>query len=81
MITIRTIADITADRQVVVSLPPETPVGRAELVVTVAPQVESGLGGGALRRRFGSVRSGNGNSADNERIDADVGRAYALRVL
>jgi hypothetical protein len=76
MITIRTIADITADRQVVVSLPPETPVGMAELVVTVAPQAQPSPNGGALRKRFGSARSGDGRSADNERIDADLARAY-----
>jgi len=76
MITFRTFAEITADRQVVVSLPPETPIGRAELVVTVAPQENTPSPPGSLRRRFGAVRSGDPRSADNERIDADLARAY-----
>jgi predicted DNA-binding antitoxin AbrB/MazE fold protein len=29
-----------------------------------------------LRRHFGAWRSGDPNSADNERIDADLARAY-----
>jgi hypothetical protein len=76
MITVRTITDITTDRQVVVSLPPETPVGRAEVVVTVEPQEVAPGGAGALRGRFGSVRGGDSASADNERIDADLTRGY-----
>jgi hypothetical protein len=75
MITIRTSADITADRQIVLSLPPETPLGKAELVVTVAPVADSSSKGG-LRRRFGNVHSGDAQSSDNERIDADLARAY-----
>jgi hypothetical protein len=31
---------------------------------------------GAVRRLFGAVASGNQFSADNERIDADLARAY-----
>ncbi len=36
MITFRVSADIKADRQIVLTLPPEVPTGKAELVVTVA---------------------------------------------
>ena len=75
MITFRTIADITADRQVVVTLPPETPIGKAELVVTVSPQQRGSLSKGTLRQRFGTVRSGNGRAADNDGIDADLNRS------
>lgn len=69
MITFRTSAEITADRRVVVNLPPETPIDRAELVVTVAPAQDAPSLNGSLRRRFGNVHSGDARSADNERID------------
>ncbi len=35
MITMRLTADISADRRVVLTLPPEVPTGKVELVVTV----------------------------------------------
>jgi hypothetical protein len=70
MITIRTTTDVTTDRQIVVTLPPETPIGKAEIVVTVAPQGGEPVKNGDLRRRFGTVHSGDANGADNERIDA-----------
>jgi hypothetical protein len=35
MITLRITADVQADHRVVLTLPPEVPTGRAELVVTV----------------------------------------------
>ncbi len=36
MITFRIATDVKDDRQVVLTLPPEVPTGKAELVVTVA---------------------------------------------
>lgn len=75
MITIRTIADVTVDRQVIVCLPPETPLGKAELVVTVAPQEETALPRSVLRNRFGAVHSGDARGADNDRIDDDLAQA------
>ncbi|MCI0462858.1 MAG: hypothetical protein L0Z62_38415 [Gemmataceae bacterium] len=41
MITFRISADIKADRQIVLRLPPEVPTGQAELVITVAPQTSA----------------------------------------
>lgn len=76
MITIRTFADVTADRQVTLNLPPETPIGRAELVVVIAHQEQSFESRGTLRQRFGAVHGGDANAADNEQIDADLARAY-----
>lgn len=76
MITFRTSAEITADRRVVVRLPPETPIGRVELLVSVSPVEIAPSPSGSLRRRFGTVHSGDANSADNQRIDADLARAY-----
>ena len=40
MITIRVSADIKDDRRVVLVLPPEVPVGKSELVVSVAPETK-----------------------------------------
>ena len=61
---------LAVDRQVVVTLPPETPIGRVELLITVAPQQNSESTHGSLRQRFGTVHSGDSRSADNEHIDA-----------
>ncbi len=36
MITVRVSADIHEDRRVVLTLPPEVPVGRSELIVSIA---------------------------------------------
>jgi hypothetical protein len=76
MITYRTSMEISDDRRVVLILPPETPVGKADLVVTVAPKEEPVSSRGNLRRYFGAVRSGDSRSADNDRIDGDLARAY-----
>ncbi len=75
MFTIRTSTEITADRQIVLSLPPDTPLGKADLVVTVAPAGDPSSKG-RLRQRFGNVHSGDPRLADNERIDADLARSY-----
>lgn len=37
MITFRVSADVKDDRQIVLTLPPEVPTGKMELLVTVAP--------------------------------------------
>jgi hypothetical protein len=51
MITFRTSTDIPADRQVKLTLPPEVPTGRAELVVSVA-DTQREEHDPALERRF-----------------------------
>jgi hypothetical protein len=38
MITFRISADVSDDRQVTLTVPPEVPVGKNELVVTVVPR-------------------------------------------
>lgn len=75
MFTIRTSAEITADRQIVLSLPPDTPLGNAEVVVTIAPAVDPATKG-CLRERFGTAHGGDPRAADNERLDADLARSY-----
>jgi hypothetical protein len=77
VITFRTLTEIPEDRRVVLTLPPETPIGEAELLVTVAPQRRpADPRRGGLRRQLGGARTGDPRSADNERIDADLSRAY-----
>jgi hypothetical protein len=78
MVTIRTFADIPDDRQIVVSLPTDIPVGRAELVVTIVPEENGTSPTADIRRRFGSVHSGDSRSADNEQIDADLANGYSV---
>jgi hypothetical protein len=76
MITFHTSTEIPSDRRVVLNLPPDTPTGKADLVVTIAPHAAPTLSRGKLRSRFGTVNSGDSRSADNERIDSDLARAY-----
>jgi len=42
MITIRVSADVKDDRQVVLTLPPEVPTGRTELIISIAPDEPEG---------------------------------------
>ncbi|HLN33181.1 MAG TPA: hypothetical protein VK395_35955 [Gemmataceae bacterium] len=42
MMTIRVSINIDDDRRVVVTLPPEVPIGEADLVVTVVPRAPNG---------------------------------------
>ena len=41
MITVRVSADIHEDRRVVLTLPPEVPLGRSELIVSVTAESDS----------------------------------------
>jgi len=76
MITFHLSADVKEDRRVVLTLPPETPLGDAELVVTVTSRPAVLKHAGKVRRHFGAVNSGDSRSGDNERIDADLARVY-----
>lgn len=76
MITFHLSTEVTEDRRVILNLPPETPLGETELRVTIEPRQAGDKQGGGLRRHFGAVRSGDPRSGDNDRIDADLARAY-----
>jgi hypothetical protein len=43
----------------------------------LSPRVEGSTQSGSFEQLFGSWDSGDENSADNERIDADLAREYA----
>jgi hypothetical protein len=52
MITVRVSADIDEDRRVVLTLPPEVPVGRSELIVSIAEtRPEASRPGSSLAER------------------------------
>ena len=76
MITFRTSTEVSSDRRVVLTLPPETPVGRMELVVMVTSQQGDVSQRGSLRRHFGVIHGCDPQSADNDGIDADLAREY-----
>ena len=80
MNTFRTSAEITPDHRLVVALPPEMPIGTAEVVITVAPAAAVPPNGtpaaqGSFRKQFGAIRGGDPNVADNDRIDTDLANA------
>ncbi|MGD9633714.1 MAG: hypothetical protein AB7G28_14905 [Pirellulales bacterium] len=74
MNTFRTSTEITLDDRIVVALPPEMPLGTAEVIVTVAVQNGEPPHRGNLRSLFGSVHGGDEHAANNGRIDADLNR-------
>jgi hypothetical protein len=68
MITLRLTTDVTADRRVVLNLPPEVPTGKADLVVTVeSPQVRPPWGVPAAEIR--GIAAGNGSPPDDATVD------------
>ena len=75
MVTIRTSAEIPQDRRLVLILPPDTPLGEADLVITVAPKSGVPIDKSASEF-FGAVRGGDATAADNDRIDRDLNQAY-----
>ena len=76
MNTFRTSTEITPDHRLVLTLPPEMPLGTAEVVVTISPQNGSPASCGNLRSHFGAIHGGDPRAADNDRIDADLSDAY-----
>lgn len=68
MITLRITAEVADDRRVVLTLPPEVPTGKAELVVTVgSPQVGQPRGVPASEIR--GIAAGNGPVPDDATIE------------
>ena len=63
MITLRLTADISADRRVVLTLPPEVPTGKVELVVTVdSPPPKR-----PLPKGIGKYHSGKADTSERAR--------------
>ena len=78
MITFRISADIKADRQIVLTLPPEVPTGQAELVVTVAPQnsAESKRPGTSLAEWAEANAEDRGDRLSSEDVEGFTGRRF-----
>lgn len=78
MISFRVFAEIKDDRQVVLDMPAQVPVGEAELVVTVEPR-----SGQAAKRRATSLADwAEGNAEDwgdqlsSEDVESFTGRRF-----
>jgi hypothetical protein len=67
MITVRMSAEVKDDRRVVLTLPPEVPTGRAELVVTVQPSKVNQPRGVPASEILG-IASGNGMPPDDDTV-------------
>jgi hypothetical protein len=70
MITLRITADVTDDRRVVLTLPPEVPTGQTDLVVTVESQRASppqpwGVPANEIR----GISAGNGPPPDDATVE------------
>lgn len=70
MITLRTTAEVTDDRQVVLTLPPTVPTGRAELVVTIGTPAEmQSHSRGVPAADVRGIGAGNGPLPDDAEVD------------
>lgn len=70
MIALRVTAEVTDDRRVVVTLPPEVPTGRAELVVTVeSPNGTSSQPRGVPAEAVRGIGAGAGEPPDDATVE------------
>ncbi len=78
MITFRMSAEVNEDRRVLVVLPPEVPVGKAELVVTVAAELpEDKKPGRTSLADWAEANAENwGNRLNSEKVDGFTGRRF-----
>jgi hypothetical protein len=70
MITFRVIADVKEDHRVILTLPPEVPVGQAEIVVTIARQ--NGQGTKQARSSLAEWADENAEHWGNQLSSTDV---------
>jgi hypothetical protein len=70
MITLRMTADVNDDRQVVLTLPPDVPTGRADLVVTIeSPNGKPLHPRGVSAAEIRGIGAGNGPPPDDETLE------------
>jgi len=70
MITLRVTTDVPNDRRVVLTLPPEVPTGRAELVVTVeSPNGTVSQPRGVPAAAIRGIAAGAGEPPDDKMVE------------
>ena len=70
MITLHMTADVTDDRRVVLTLPPEVPTGPADLVVTVeSPNGTGSQPRGVLPAAIRGIAAGPGEPPDDATVE------------
>lgn len=65
--------DLNAVLDAAMKLPPDQ---RRELIIKLSCSTTTSKTPGAVRKHFGSISSGDPNSADNEKIDAELAKSY-----
>jgi hypothetical protein len=78
MITIRISADVKDDRQIVLTLPPEVPTGKAEIVVTIAsvPAPQEKLPRTSLADWADANAEDWGSHLSSENVEGFTGRRF-----
>jgi len=77
MITFRISTEVTDDRRVVLTLPPEVPIGQAELVVTVnSPQLDKKQPRTSLAEWAEANAENWGNRLGSEDVERFTGRRF-----
>ncbi len=76
MITMQITVDIKEDRQVVLTLPPEVPMGQISLMVTVAPAAEKKKPRSSLAAWAEENAEDWGDRISSEDVEGFTGRRY-----
>jgi hypothetical protein len=77
MITLRLTADVNADRRIVLTLPPEVPTGRADLVITVvSPQPKEKQPRTSLAAWANANAENWGTQLSSEDVEGFTGRMF-----
>ena len=78
MITLQITVDVKDDRQVILTLPPEVPIGQTELVVTVARKKteQPKKPGTSLAERAEANAEDWGDHFNSEDVESFTGRRY-----
>lgn len=77
MITLRLTAEVTADRRVVLTLPPEVPTGQADLVITVvSPRSREKQERTSLAAWAEANAENWGTQLNSEDVDGFTGRRF-----
>ena len=77
MITMQITVDVKDDRQIVLTLPPEVPIGQTELVVRVTPKKNEGKKPGTSLADWAEANAEDwGDQISSEDVEGFTGRRY-----